>query len=165
MYVSGGRLRGVLKQHAATIASVQLSRSTLVDGSWRSIAQALLKFPNLTELFLYDIHQKSAAKPLSDELMQSAPMVPTEYGLVDLIDAADVQRSLETLVIYFRTSQYDQQQHMPLGHCGRAPIKLRTFPTYYVVELFQLPDETERLDENTASKLEEIYAADVLGPQ
>jgi hypothetical protein len=45
VYISGGRLRRFIEKHSSTLTQVSCTFASLTDGSWRSIAQGLLKLP------------------------------------------------------------------------------------------------------------------------
>jgi hypothetical protein len=68
MYISGGRLRRFVKDHAGTLTKVDFKDINLTDGTWRSIFQGLRKVPGLESVNLdFNMRQKTAF-PLTDRL-------------------------------------------------------------------------------------------------
>jgi len=57
-YVSGSRLRRFVKRHTKTLKDARFSSVSLTDGSWQSLAQGLLKLPQLETLYLDSLYQK-----------------------------------------------------------------------------------------------------------
>lgn len=122
MFISGSRLRGFIKGVAGTLEKVDVSYTMLTDGSWRSIAQGLMKCPRLKSLSLTALRQRSSASSTS-----RPTHYPANYS-IDFSCADHVEPYLKAFIAYFSTVLY-----------LNATRFQRQYPKYYEVKLFLIP--------------------------
>jgi hypothetical protein len=148
VFVSGGRLRRFVKEHASTLTSVRFVRVILTDGSWRSIGQGLLKVSRLIKLSIWEhLYQKT--------LVESTEEPPLECVLYEAevtvyySGTETVRTFLEYFVKYFETIPLDPQEP---GFWA---------PEYYIVSLFTVSSLREDTHETEAWSKVEKYAQEL----
>jgi hypothetical protein len=151
MYISGSRLRGFIKRHAATLQIAIVYSVYLTDSTWRSIAQGLRKCYNLTNLAMHHLLQKRAAPPLAENLPQK--YARNEFGDCRIRVRTEVEELLDVFVRYFSTRL--------VQHFTDATTGYVTPPTYYGVNFFILPEQ--KIVRYRAEIEVTRYAAEVLG--
>jgi hypothetical protein len=148
VFISGGRLRRFIKEHASTLTSISFSSVTLTDGSWRSIAQGLLKVSGLIKFSFWEyLYQKTP--------MTSTEQLPPECLLYDdkmtlYYSGKDTIRTfLQYFIRYFATIPYVPQE----------PEFWE--PQYYIVSLFEVSSLEEDTHETEAWSKVERYAKEL----
>lgn len=143
MLISGSRLRKFVKRHADTLVTIKMIRTTLTDGSWRSIAQGLAKIPHLRMMHLAHLWQKRAA-PLTSTAR------PPEYlpsNRVSFEVAGHVKHFLNIFIATFSTVSYSNSDRFR-----------RTPPKYFQAKLFELPSVTIPIGQLAAVAVVRRYA-------
>ncbi|KAG9187979.1 hypothetical protein G6011_01902 [Alternaria panax] len=108
MYISGGRLRRFIRQQAHTLQTVLFRRTTLTDGSWKSVARCVLKASGLNDLAFHDpLCQKWGENP-SEIRPDTIEIVDSVYISV----ASNTEMYLKAFIKYFSTSLY-VPSHLP----------------------------------------------------
>jgi hypothetical protein len=150
IYISGGRLRSFLKLQTKTLAKVSFFGTKLTDGTWRSIAQGLVKLEHLEELtFVSRLYQKHEAH-LEGHLPHSLTYVEDASECFQPRGPSDVQRCLTAFVQHFHTRMCTHHHtHLAL-------------PTYHEVRLFMPRDVPSVPGSWHAVVVQDKYAAEVL---
>jgi hypothetical protein len=125
-FISGSRLRKFIKSHAATLHAIDISHTTLTDGSWQSIAQGLAKLPHLSNLHLISIRQKRPASSRAVKHVRPAIFAAAEK--VGYKEASHVQHFLSVFIACFSTVL-----------CTNPSRFSWSRPKYFEARLFQLP--------------------------
>jgi hypothetical protein len=144
MLISGSRLRGFIKRQAQILSTVELSFATLIDGSWRSIAQGLTKV-GLQCLRITSLTQKRPAGVVTNRVALPSNFSPCSR--VDLEDADRVQGFLRVMILSFKTVV-----------CINPTRFKKSPPKYHEVRLFQLPVMTTSWGQLRATAIIREYA-------
>ena len=152
MYVSGGRLRRWLREQGHTLTQLLFSNNVLTDGSWKTIAQGLVKLPLLRGLTLdHDLLQKGAVpRPLGQQI----PGYQCEDPDDDDAGVDKVHHYLAFFIENFCTERYTGSRYLPW------PL-----PHYHKVDLpiFSLNYGPESIDRDPAVQALEKYIVEVEG--
>ncbi|KAI4673928.1 uncharacterized protein J4E88_008395 [Alternaria novae-zelandiae] len=154
-YVSGSRLRRFVKQHTKTLKEVRFSSVSLTDGSWQSLAQGLLKLPQLETLYyeyLYQRHEviKSKIPSFSDQSWYTELVY---YG------KANIKLFLQMFLQHFWTADFDRKPYSR-GYTTQPSRKTRA--RYYQVYMYDFPNVVASLGYMEAAYVEMRYAQEVL---
>jgi len=135
-YISGGRLRRFIKQHSATLKELDSLLVTLTDGSWRSIAQGLLKLPKLERLRWACLFQKHAVALAKSDSMSKIPLQPFFVDSCAWQGHANVKYYLQTILERFCTRRYSRNARAT----RRSGTAAKTRPSYHEVIMYQFDD-------------------------
>jgi hypothetical protein len=147
-FISGSRFRRFIKKIASTLTKIECIGIILTDGSWRSVAQGLLKVPGLEELMFWGhLYQK--------RMVPSTKQVPLEWQsnetevIVVHVGTEIIRKFLQHFIAYFATIPYD------------APREEAWVPQYHRVRLFPAPGLLEGTHETWAWSKLRTYAEEV----
>ena len=155
-YVSGSRLRRFVKQHTTTLKEVRFSSVSLTDGSWQSIAQGLLKLPQIETLYLNHLYQRH-------EVVQSKiPSFSDQSWYIELVyhGNSNIKLFLKMFLQHFWTADFDRKRYFH-GYSTTQPSR-KTRASYYQVYMYDFPNVVASLGYMEAAYVEMRYAQEVL---
>ncbi|KAI4923766.1 uncharacterized protein J4E92_007740 [Alternaria infectoria] len=154
-YVSGGRLRRFVKQHTTTLKEVRFSSVSLTDGSWQSLAQGLLKLPQLETLYLDSLYQKH------EVTKSKIPSFSDQRWYLELVyhGKSNIKLFLQMFLQHFWTAKFGRKPYSR-GYTTQPSRKTRA--RYYEVYMYDFPEVVASNGYMEAAYVEKRYAEEVL---
>jgi len=154
-YVSGSRLRRFVKRHTKTLKDARFSSVSLTDGSWQSLAQGLLKLPQLETLYLDSLYQKH------EVTKSKIPSFSDQRWYLELVShgKSNIKLFLQMFLQHFWTAKFGRKPYSR-GYTTQPSRKTRA--RYYEVYMYDFPEVVASNGHMEAAYVEKRYAEEVL---